>query len=244
VRLLIPCMECLKDLGRADEWLARVEFRDDGRYEVLCPRGHRSVTILQQAKYEVLFEIGVNAILDGYYREAVASFAAAVERFYEFAAAALLEEANIQRDHVLASWRLISTSSERQLGAFIFLWLSRFNETPNVLRDQVVGFRNNVVHKGKIPSKEEAISFGDAVLAVVLPKLDRMKQELQESVHKATFYTLKERRTLADADSQVSTMFVPTFFARDRSNPEAAFSVSDYLAEVAKARAIVQAAGI
>lgn len=81
MRLLIPCMKCLQELERPDEWFGRVEFRDDGCYEVVCRRGHSTVTLLQEEKYEVLFEIGVNAILDGYYREAVASFAASLERF-------------------------------------------------------------------------------------------------------------------------------------------------------------------
>lgn len=244
MRLLIPCMECLKDTGQPDRWLAHVEFRDDGRYEVLCRFGHRSVTIIQEAKYEVLFEIGANAIIDGYYREGVASFAAALERFYEFAATVILEDAKAQRDIVLASWKLVSTSSERQLGAFIFLWLSRFNEAPSVLRPRSVEFRNDVVHKGKIPSREEAIAFGDAVLEVILPKLRRMRQELSESVHKATFYTLKKRRTSADAEVQASTMSVRTAFRRVSSDQEATLSVANYLAETSEARAVILGAGV
>ena len=35
-----------------------------------APLGMRQSTVLQQQKFEVLFEIGAHAILDGYYREA------------------------------------------------------------------------------------------------------------------------------------------------------------------------------
>jgi hypothetical protein len=35
-------------------------------------------------KFEVLFDLAANAIVDGYYREAIASFAASLERFFEF----------------------------------------------------------------------------------------------------------------------------------------------------------------
>lgn len=192
MRLLIPCMKCLQELGRPDEWFGHVEFRDDGRYEFVCRRGHRTVTLLQEDRYEVLFEIGINAILDGYYREAVASFAASLERFYEFAVSVLLEEAGVEREQVLLTWKQVSAQSERQLGAFIFLWLRRFREVPSVLKGRPVEVRNEVVPKGKIPSKEEAMSFGDSVLAILLPKLARMRDEFKDSMLKATFYTLRE----------------------------------------------------
>ncbi|WP_238149350.1 hypothetical protein [Arsenophonus endosymbiont of Aleurodicus floccissimus] len=61
-----------------------VEFKNDGRYEITCQNGHSSITFLQQQKFEILFDIGACAIIDGYYREAVSSFTSALERFYEF----------------------------------------------------------------------------------------------------------------------------------------------------------------
>jgi hypothetical protein len=38
----------------------------------------------------VLFDIGANAVVDGYYREAITSFSASLERFYEYFLGALL----------------------------------------------------------------------------------------------------------------------------------------------------------
>lgn len=60
------------------------QLADDGRYEITCEKEHRSVVILNNIKFELLFEIGLNATVDGYYREVVSSFASALERFYEF----------------------------------------------------------------------------------------------------------------------------------------------------------------
>ena len=54
--------------------MSKLEFRDDGRYEITCPKGHSSFTIPQQQKFELLFDIGAYAITDGYYREAISSF--------------------------------------------------------------------------------------------------------------------------------------------------------------------------
>ncbi len=61
-----------------------INIRDDGIYEATCPEGHKTYTLLQQLLFEVLFDIGAYAITDGYYREAVSSFTASLERFYEF----------------------------------------------------------------------------------------------------------------------------------------------------------------
>lgn len=49
-----------------------------------CSHGHKTTTIVQNPKYEILFDIGANAIVDGYYREAVSSFTSSLERFYEY----------------------------------------------------------------------------------------------------------------------------------------------------------------
>lgn len=237
-------MKCQFDPAGSREQLTKVGFRDDGRYELLCDRGHRTVTIIQEAKYEVLFEIGVNAIIDGYYREAVSSFAACLERFYEFASSVLLEEAHIERKDVLASWKLVSPSSERQLGAFAFLWLRHFAEVPVLLSTNNVAFRNDVVHKGVIPTPERAVAFGDAVLDVVLPKLARMRSELQESLHKAVFYTLSERRAPEDGSLQPATMTIPTIFRLAQSESDEKQTVASHVARVSIARRVTQVAGV
>src|SRR6266852_7038801 len=85
----MPCGTCSKENrpreGRGVIRMYPQEVRDDARYEVVCLRGHRSIVLLQEQKFEVLFELGANAILDRYYREAVMSFTASLEQFYEFA---------------------------------------------------------------------------------------------------------------------------------------------------------------
>lgn len=236
-------MECLKELGRPGDWLGHVEFRDDGRYELECPRGHTFITILQEQKYEVLFEIGINAILDGYYREAVASFAAALERFYEFAVKVVLEEGAVDHADVLATWKLVTNQSERQLGAFIFLWLNRFRKIPDLLPKKSVEFRNEVIHKGRIPTREEAHAFGDAVLEVIVPKLAQLREHLKEAMIKATFYTLKARHS-SDAQIQPSTMSIRTVFRAVGIPSSEPITLARYLQESQQARVVFRASGV
>ena len=155
MRLMVSCTQCLQEFGNPRNEFARVEFRDDGRYELACSFGHRTTIILQQQKFEVLFEIGTYAILDGYYREAVSSISTSLERFYEFAVRVFLENASKSDTLFLNCWKKVASQSERQLGAFIFLWAHHFNEPPELLSNSQVSFRNDVIHKGKIPRSEE-----------------------------------------------------------------------------------------
>ena len=152
MRLLMTCMECLTESGQPNEHFSS-EFRDDSRYEHTCSKGHKTTTVLQQQRFEILFEIGAHAILDGYYRESVSSFTSSLERFYEFAIRVFLDNPSCPDTLVQDCWKLVSRQSERQLGAFIVLWAAAFRTTPDLLSNKDVEFRNEVIHKGTIPTK-------------------------------------------------------------------------------------------
>ncbi len=211
MKLPITCAQCMRDDVLSAWPIATVEFRDDGRYEVICPKGHKSVTILQQQKFEVLFEIGAYAIGDGYYREAVSSFTSSLERFYEFFIQAVLIEKKITRDDFKQSWKLVSNQSERQLGAFIFLYLVEFDEPPKLLSNtKNVKFRNDVIHKGKIPTRREALDYGQAVLDIIYPILQEVKSKYPKGVQETVFHHLKECRKSEDDKHPMSTLSIQT----------------------------------
>ncbi|WP_157371841.1 hypothetical protein [Vibrio sp. MEBiC08052] len=46
-----------------------------------------------------------------------------------------------------------------------------------MLTEDQVAFRNNVIHKGKIPSKDEAIKYGQNVMDIIRPMLIFMKDK-------------------------------------------------------------------
>jgi hypothetical protein len=171
-------MECQKvDGGRPYPPVKIVTPSDDGRYEIVCPLGHKTVISLQQQKFEVLFEIGAYAIVDGYYREAVSSFTSSLERFYEFFCKAYLYEKAMQLTMVEKSWKPIAKQSERQLGAFIMLYTSEFGEPPILIDNKHTEFRNKVIHDGKIPKREEAVDYGQTILDSVRPLLSIVKEK-------------------------------------------------------------------
>jgi hypothetical protein len=242
VRLLFPCMQCFQLFGKPTNELSHVEIRDDGRYEIKCSFGHETITVLQQQKFEVLFDIGANAILDGYYREAVSSFTSSLERFYGFALRVFLEKTSKSDELFQAAWDKVANQSERQLGAFVFLWASNFNETPTILTTSQVNFRNEVIHKGKIPTQKEAINFGNSVLNLVRPKMIALRDRFPEEVSKVTFNHIKDRRSKADDGKIVSTMSISTILSLNSGvDSHHQKNIEEHLVQIAEFRKMTDA---
>ena len=66
MKLAIICPDCAT-ASTPEYSPVTVEMRDDGFYRITCPAGHTSLTALQEQKFEILFDIGAYALLDGYY---------------------------------------------------------------------------------------------------------------------------------------------------------------------------------
>jgi len=203
----------------SDKYITAVEVRNDGRYEVTCSKGHKSVTILQEQKFEVLFDIGAYAIVDGYYREAVSSFTSSLERFYEFVIMAVLFDKGISEEDLKKAWKLVERQSPRQIGAFIFIYLTEFGMPPILLSRDNVDFRDEVIHQGRIPTRQEALNYGQAVLDVVRPVLKQVKKKYPNGVQKTVFQHLKDCRLDANDICPVSTMTIRTILSLAVAEP-------------------------
>ncbi|WP_157836430.1 hypothetical protein [Xanthomonas sp. SHU 308] len=174
------CLECASERKHG---FLYVPFHQQGIYRVTCGNGHRIVFIVQEHPFEVLFHIASNAVIDGYYREAITSFAASLERFYEFTARVLLLARGLDHSLIDASWKAITDKSERQLGAYIALWSAHFMEPPKMLSGSLVQFRNDVVHKGVIPTQDKALDFGQAILELIATQRDKLKASCHAEIN-------------------------------------------------------------
>lgn len=163
----------------------QVEFSDSAIHDVTCPScGTRYVVYVRKHKFEVLFDLGTRALMDGYAREAVASFAAALERFFEFyvRAVALERAAGAEEDFARAlaaldsTWRHVASQSERQVGMLALAYLLREGREPDFLTPKALGtdFRNRVIHRGYLPRREEVETYAARVFALI----DRLLTEL------------------------------------------------------------------
>ena len=176
MRVPIVCAQCMQEDVASARIVRLAEFSDGNSYEVECDKGHKAVVILQEQKFEILFDIGAYAIVDGYYREAVSSFTSSLERFFEFFIHANLKEHKIAAANVMDCWKLVSAQSERQFGAYIFLYALVTHSAPPVLERKYIEFRNEVIHKGRIPNREEAIRYGNRVLDIMRAGIATTKQ--------------------------------------------------------------------
>lgn len=149
---------------------------DDGRYEVRCAAGHVSTVTVDNLKFELLFEMGLNALVDGYPRDAVSSFASALERFYEFYWRVATVFHSIPQDQADFVWKVAAKQSERQLGMFVTASLLMTKQCPALLNsDREVKFRNDVIHGGYVPTAAEAISFGDVAMRLINDSLAKLR---------------------------------------------------------------------
>ncbi len=157
------------------------EVNNTGIYEVNCSKGHKSKTVIDNIDFEILFEYGINAIADGYYREAVSSITSSMERYFEFFLKVILRASKIEFSNIDRIWKNISSQSERQLGAYVITYSQTFGEEPLLLSaNKEVPFRNSVIHKGYIPNKEEATNYGNVVMQIIESSLINLKNRFPE----------------------------------------------------------------
>ena len=143
-------------------------------YEHECPNGHKTRMILQNELYELLFQQAVYCIQDGYYREAIGTFHAALERFMEFATEVLSYKA-FENINFNAIWKTIGNQSERQLGAYLITYQLVLRKTPQSLDTNRAHMRNDVVHKERLATKTEAINHGQYVMDYIKAAMSEIR---------------------------------------------------------------------
>ena len=161
------CPDCMAEASkeyekggrRVDPILSDVyELMNDGVYTVQCPKGHTGIVVLENLHFELLFDLGINAIGDGYYREAVASVTASLERYYEFFVKTVWHAQGIAFEIIDKNWKEMSNQSERQLGAYIVSYSYSFGNVAPLMANSMTKFRNSVIHKGEFPTREKTMS--------------------------------------------------------------------------------------
>lgn len=236
MKLRINCMQCFQDQRHPSLEFQPVETRDDGLYSSTCSNGHTTLTVIQEQKFEVLFDFGAMALIDGYPREAVTSIAAAIERFYEFYVVTTSLKHGMEITDFQKAWKHVENQSERQFGAYLFAYLIDHNggeppvidnEKPNLIGVSKGNtktwkeFRNAVVHKGYIPSVSETLAYGNIAYLHLNELIADLKERSEEAIQKVTFHHVSRANQAANGNV-VSTMSIPTLVSlvRGEDPPE------------------------
>lgn len=229
MRMYTPCMECLTNDG-LQKMPAFSEFRDDGIYRFKCDVGHEGIVGGQQQHFEILSEIAMFAIVDGYYREAVASFVASMERYFEFFMRVTLRASGVEENVVGLMWKQLSNSSERQFGVYCYAYVQAFGEAPPVPSDSQRKFRNDVIHKGKIPSRDEAITQCQFIVDMVRASIWRLRGKYQNQVQVEVLGRLQKIALAAHEEGiPMSTSSMPTVLSLMATRPQDERSILDSL---------------
>lgn len=181
-----------------------IEANDKSTYRVDCGQhGERNIVLFTQ-RFEILFQIGLNAILDGYYREAVMSFSSSLERFYEYYLRIVAVDNKLAKDMFDDLWkRRFIKWSERQLGAFNVVYMLKNESIPPALNDQSSKLRNDVAHKGKIPSRDEANDCGEEILSIIVPILSNLRTNFKVAIETCDKDLLDELRKEVPNDADI-----------------------------------------
>ncbi|MED1471766.1 hypothetical protein [Bacillus salipaludis] len=164
MNIYISCAQCINQstdlIDKRDFQFYKVNVNENGLYKFTCYKGHETMAISPYDKYEILFQMGANALLDGYYFEAVSCFAASVERFREWCIRFFWSLNGIEESEIKKVWGKLKRS-EPQSGAFHSMYLNHFKVAPPIFNGNRDKFRNNVIHNGLIPNYNSAHDFGN-----------------------------------------------------------------------------------
>jgi len=184
-----PCI--IVDVQKGNFSAQQIELDDNRFYPFECNNGHKLVTYIQNNKYEILFELGLKALKDEYYIEAIANFHTSLERFNEFCIKLFLLHQDSspplfddKLKEIDSFWKVITNQSERQYGLYSGLYYSVLKEIPQDIQkiklrgsnSSLVAVRNSIIHKGSLSNRQQAIDFGYAVFEYIWTVLEKIRE--------------------------------------------------------------------
>lgn len=194
---ILHCNECMIESLKHKSEVVDYMLNDDGIYNFKCSKGHDNLILVQEQKFEILFESASMAIVDGYPREAVSSLAACLERFYEFYVQTIVVKNEIDPSLFKKNWKHVENQSERQFGAYIASYMienkgklapviddlkPEIEDVPKTQTRTWKAFRNAVIHKGYIPSIDETLAYGELVYQHIIALILDLKENSSEAL--------------------------------------------------------------
>jgi len=235
MRLPVVCFKCYKPTTPPPAGSVHFqEPKDSGVYTFTCSNDHTTIAFLREERFEILYQLAAYAILDGYYREAVASFTASYEGFCEFYLRVMGRKREIPVDQFEVSLNRLVSQSERVLGAYTITYALEHKISPPFIHPEQVKFRNKVVHRGKFPTREEAEAFGQEVADAIYPVLSHLKRH--ERKHVANVTDARIKQLCRETNEGVQSMVLPGIISINRISPDRHPVLKDCLRELERTR--------
>ena len=206
-----------------EEDLTYQEINNDGYFDFACKNGHECFIVLQEAPFELLFQAGVVSFCIDDYRSAVFNFASAFERYLEFCIKVFIFSDGRTHDLFNEVWKGVANQSERQLGAYYFLYYQLLHSSPKRLDDKMSNIRNRVIHKGEFPSQNDAMQYGNYVYSYVCDTLDVFQDNLNDRWHIGKGLAINHhcanshsKLDKSQPNKKVVAMSIPTYMSLSR----------------------------
>jgi hypothetical protein len=147
--------------------LLDIQPDDEGRHIAECQHGHTQIVALRQQNFEILFELAAYAIRDKNYRQSVSSCMKSLKAFQEFFLRSMAYQNGIKKERFDAAWKLLGISRQNRHEAYLLNYLNFCSRPPVLLTASQSEWKDSVMQKRILPTREECVSFGQAVLNVL-----------------------------------------------------------------------------
>jgi hypothetical protein len=153
------------------------QYEGEPIFDVTCVNGHKYQLVLQNPKFEILFESACYSFADKYYREAALTAAASLEDYIRTHTNSLLRVSGVSASKIEEMSRRYSLS-ERQYGAFQCARLALgdgivediYQQNLPGRKEKYIEVRNKCAHAGAFIGEELAL----AVLYFVYNKIRQL----------------------------------------------------------------------
>ena len=235
MRKYAPCVTCFKKQlpSKSPIKMLPGELDDRGIIYVNCSNGHKSAVIYKTRRYKLLLDSGARALIDGYTNESIATFAAALERAYEFYLRVLLRGKGISKDIVDSAWKSIASQSERQFGAFHILFLLE-NKITLDLNPDISMIRNRTIHQGHVALEQDAITFGRLVYERIF-EIEKTLDPYQNYADQEEKDAIELQKTFIPSDIEYMVMEVTPVLVDKSNQARVAENFSEFLSGVVHA---------
>lgn len=167
MKIPVGCMQCLTKNMEMTSYPIIDNINEQDYYEVKCEHGHTNYYYFQNEKFDILFTLAIQALCDGYNREAYLNFVASLERFYEFGVRLMTKINGTTPEDYATLNKQLNSNSERELGAYCSLFLATKKEPAKILTNSQRNYRNRVVHQGVSPSRVKTVELGESVYNLI-----------------------------------------------------------------------------
>jgi hypothetical protein len=122
---------------------------------------------LLDSPFERCFNAGLRNLCDEQFARAISHFSSSLQHFYEFFLRAAAYQGGVDKARFDAAWAILLNRPDQQYEAYVLNYTVVFDCSPTVSPDFHKVSGNAVFTSGSIPTREEAISSGQAVLNVL-----------------------------------------------------------------------------